>query len=959
LRLLQAPQHLLLVTLVSLVAVATGCGGDGGGSESDAVEDTSSEEVSDDVEEDTTTVDDTAVADTDEGATEADTSEADTASDTTEADTEADTGIDTVEVDTTPVCTDGAVGCPCRDAGDACDGGLVCDGDDTCVTAACTDAGCDDDNVCTSDSCDPLVGCSYTDVAGDCDDGDACTVGDTCVEGECAAGGDAKDCDDGFDCTTDSCEAAVGCVHTPDDGACGDDIACTVDTCVVGVGCVNTADDSACDDGNPCTADSCGATKGCKNEGLADYASCSGDAECTGARQCLDVGRAASTCGTLGWNDNYGSSEICSESNVDPNGDDEDCSGLRTFPEAVWICAAAGGRLCTDDELAADETRGTGCSYDLESIWSSTPCDGGFAHRAGSTLYADDAPAGCSAPDETHYVRCCSDIVQLAPDAPLCLLVEPPAETESCTASNPADPCLPTGECDVFGSCVDQPDEGAECPATDPADPCKPTGLCDAAGACVDQVAEGAECPATDPTDPCKSTASCDSTGTCVDTIALGAECPATDPTNSCASEGECDSEGLCQDVALPDGEMCVDGEDATTYDTCFGGACEGCAGDDADPGDDALDGATVVSGDGELIAGVLCSNDVDYYAVDVPQDGALLVNVGEGVGDIWRSCPADIDADVLDPDGSVRESDDDYALDSCPSIGPEEVINNQFNFQDVRNLPAGTYYVRAYGHDATVGADSYTIRIASIAPGPGELGVANSQDDPYDVTGSWYWGRLSDADSEWYRLTVSDDAPSLDITVGYSISWGYRARLYDADGNQLLYVDDSSFNHSDTARIIGPTVNGLAAGDYVLRVTQEGNIHGAPYVVRIQHGDWTTGDEAEPNDTVGEATPIPDGANAMSATLTSGDEDWYSFTVTQKSTLVLSTGIESIDPDTELTVYDATGTEQITSDRDSGVGRTSKLREVFEPGTYTLRVSIDEIGSGQTGDYTLFLVGR
>ena len=47
---------------------------------------------------------------------------------------------------------------------------------------------CDDANVCTDDSCDPVSGCVHTNNSGACNDGNACTTGDTCRGGVCGGG---------------------------------------------------------------------------------------------------------------------------------------------------------------------------------------------------------------------------------------------------------------------------------------------------------------------------------------------------------------------------------------------------------------------------------------------------------------------------------------------------------------------------------------------------------------------------------------------------------------------------------------------------------------------------------------------------------------------------------------------------------------------------------------------------
>ncbi len=79
----------------------------------------------------------------------------------------------------------------------ACDDSDACTTVDTCGGGLCVGGAapsCDDGNVCTDDSCDPVSGCVNTANAATCDDGDACTTVDTCGGGLCV-GGAAPDCD--------------------------------------------------------------------------------------------------------------------------------------------------------------------------------------------------------------------------------------------------------------------------------------------------------------------------------------------------------------------------------------------------------------------------------------------------------------------------------------------------------------------------------------------------------------------------------------------------------------------------------------------------------------------------------------------------------------------------------------------------------------------------------------------
>lgn len=91
---------------------------------------------------------------------------------------------------------------------------------DACTGAACTHVqiGCDDANLCTADACTlPSGACSHAFVSGPCNDGDPCTSGEVCqltaTQPACIASSKI-DCDDNDVCTADSCTLQGGCVHS-------------------------------------------------------------------------------------------------------------------------------------------------------------------------------------------------------------------------------------------------------------------------------------------------------------------------------------------------------------------------------------------------------------------------------------------------------------------------------------------------------------------------------------------------------------------------------------------------------------------------------------------------------------------------------------------------------------------------------------------------------------------------
>ncbi len=170
---------------------------------------------------------------------------------------------------------------PCSD-GEACTGGDHCDGGGSCVAGPIEACGCKNDADCKG-----------------FDDGDVCNGAYVCTNKACVFNGKALNCNDDNVCTKDSCDAAKGCQHVGLTGCvtctkaddCNDANTCTFDLCSLGqcdwqaapLACEDgdacTLNDSCadkvckagsaktCNDGNPCTVDSCSPAKGCVYDG--------------------------------------------------------------------------------------------------------------------------------------------------------------------------------------------------------------------------------------------------------------------------------------------------------------------------------------------------------------------------------------------------------------------------------------------------------------------------------------------------------------------------------------------------------------------------------------------------------------------------------------------------------------------------------------------------------------------
>jgi len=119
---------------------------------------------------------------------------------------------DDANVCTTDSCNT-ATGCVFANNSNPCNDGSACTVGDQCAFGTChagTVVNCNDGNPCTNDSCDPATGCVNVNNTSACSDGNACTVSDVCSGGACQPGA-PRVCGDNNVCTTDTCDPATGC----------------------------------------------------------------------------------------------------------------------------------------------------------------------------------------------------------------------------------------------------------------------------------------------------------------------------------------------------------------------------------------------------------------------------------------------------------------------------------------------------------------------------------------------------------------------------------------------------------------------------------------------------------------------------------------------------------------------------------------------------------------------------
>ncbi|NMB75069.1 MAG: lamin tail domain-containing protein [Myxococcales bacterium] len=390
-----------------------------------------------------------------------------------------------------------------------CSDGNVCNGVETCVNQAClagTVLDCDDDNVCTNDSCDPVDGCRHENNQLGCDDGNACSVGDQCQAGACVPGA-ARDCSDGNVCTDDGCDPASGCQHTNNTVACDDGEPCTEgESCSQGICQGGLPVD--CSDGNVCTDDTCQSGLGCRHAN--NTAACDDNKLCSTGDRCLD-----GVCVGTGILD-------CDDGNVCT---DDACDDALGCQHAANTAACDDGDPCTiDDSCAAGVCGGLPKSCaELDSACATGVCD--------------TASGACLAAPKADGITC--------DDGDVCTV------NDACNAGA----CLGAANtCDDGNACTDDSCQvGTGCIHQDHERPCDDGDLCTLSDRCQAGQCRGTarDCQAFD--GPC-AVGTCDpATGQCrAENLADGTSCDDHDP----CTRGDTCQNGLCTSGS----DTCVEG---------------------------------------------------------------------------------------------------------------------------------------------------------------------------------------------------------------------------------------------------------------------------------------------------------------------------------------------------------------------------------------------------------------
>jgi len=325
-----------------------------------------------------------------------------------------------------------------------------------------------------------------------------------------------------------------------------------------------------------------------------------------------------------------------------------------------------------------------------------------------------------------------------------------------------------------------------------------------------------------------------------------------------------------------------------------------GLAADSAEPNDTigaAADLGAVTGENTWVDLSIHESGNDDWFVFDTSDTSGA----GHFVGIDFDNALGDLDLALYDDTGTLV----DYSATSQDS----ETV-------PLAGLPGATYYVLVYGYDGATNPD-YELTIsapAGITPDGAEPN--DTSVDPYDlgqVTSPTTWSSLNVHESgndDWFVFQTLDDA-----SAGHYVAIDFDHSLGDLDlalydqGGTLAGYSNTAYDHEEVP------LTGLAAGTYYILVYGYNGATSPDYTITIDAPGAPAADNAEPNDTIGQAYDLRevsglvtwDGPNIHEP----GNDDWFAFQTldTGRSGHYAAIDFQHSLGDLDLALYDDGGT--------------------------------------------------
>jgi len=428
-----------------------------------------------------------------------------------------------------------------------------------CVSTEGGVLGCDDGNVCTTDTCEQETGCVFQAIEGccnvneDCVSGDACKIG-VCEEAVCSyvEAEDCcyvdEDCADDIFCTADICVPGGSCSNEQIPGCCGanddcsDGVECTSDTCDLETGTCSSEPiegccqvDEDCEDGNPCTSSGC-------SDGTCSYTvdpfCCQEDTDCDDQLPCTSnicdpetnecTFEDQEDCCFFG--NDCSDDNPCTIDNCDKPEDDEDATGTCSNELLNGCCYDMGDGVpseCDDDNPCTDDA----CDLELQLCEYTSNYGPDCCNEMGV----------CDDGNPCTYDSCDGLLCATSPVPNCCLVL---------------DDCAPAGACETV-SCSDL----NICEVEAIAGCCETDGDCTEQGVCFTGTCNEGTCEYEEVDNCCDAPGTCDDGDVCTtDTCNVNENQCLFSPIVGCLecnAEGSCDDKNPCTDEVCNDLNLC------------------------------------------------------------------------------------------------------------------------------------------------------------------------------------------------------------------------------------------------------------------------------------------------------------------------------------------------------------------------------------------------------------------
>lgn len=192
--------------------------------------------------------------------------------------------------------------------------------------------------------------------------------------------------------------------------------------------------------------------------------------------------------------------------------------------------------------------------------------------------------------------------------------------------------------------------------------------------------------------------------------------------------------------------------------------------------------------------------------------------------------------------------------------------------------------------------------------------------------------------DDDWFKFrTLSTGTASDSIKLTFKHSRGdINIRLTSSTGTVLR----SALGVTDTETI---SLGGLAAGNYAIQVFGAGGATNPSYKLTIDapaHSPLPPDDAREENDTRQTASLITGSSNQVLTNLVNNDDDWFTFTTTQKGTMsnLVQIGFDHSKGNLTLGLYNSRG--KLLKESNGLANYESLALTGLAEGTYFLKVS-------------------